>query len=664
MREKVPSTMRSSRRSNPLSATAREVTGVSRPTSGALRSLPLLARVAELADAQDSGSSVLTDVGVQVPPRPPHGSFRSRREASILAPPPTRAGVGSSPADLLGGTWIRLRVRRVGHVAWCAPVKRPSDVHVPDENLTERLPRGHRAAGVRGRRPDAARRRSPRRSGPGSSPPRATCSAPTSRSGASWAKAKRRQARAEKLAARRGGARRHRHPLAAGQAGLHHAQRVRPRGHRRHRPSATDAPSRSTDDAAWASERALLRVQAALHRVHHFYDQLCPTCADVQLRQAHRDRRPARPGGAAHRRPGEDRLPGRDQAAAGRRRARSSPPASPATRRCATPPSPTSTEWGDRLEIYGLDLRHTPSVEAFCHHLDDHPRPARLHRQQRLPDRAPAARLLPPHDGARDRRRSPTMPAEAARAARRRTTGSAAPSCSRGPATCSSRAAGGWPATRPAELSQAALLPEEHEPPGPPVPRGPARPGPPAGRPARPELLAAHPGRGVVGRAARDAAGQRRGAVRAQRPAQAADAAHARARQAHRQRVGGGGPVLPALQDHPAPAHQHGQGRAQHDDPHLGRRLPRRRHPHEQRRHRLGERRGPGRDRRRARPPSTASTRRSTSSTAPPASSTRSSTASTPAPTCGASSSRTTAPPTGSARPRHDCADLRFCPIE
>jgi NAD(P)-dependent dehydrogenase (short-subunit alcohol dehydrogenase family) len=26
--------------------------------------------------------------------------------------------------------------------------------------------------------------------------------------------------------------------------------------------------------------------------------------------------------------------------------------------------------WGDRLEIYGLDLRHTPSVEAFCQHLD------------------------------------------------------------------------------------------------------------------------------------------------------------------------------------------------------------------------------------------------------------------------------------------------------
>ena len=48
------------------------------------------------------------------------------------------------------------------------------------------------------------------------------------------------------------------------------------------------------------------------------------------------------------------------------------------------------------------------------------------------------------------------------------------------------------------------------------------------------------------------------------------------------------------LQDHAPPAHEHGEGRAQHDDAHLGGRLPRRRHPHEQRRHRLGDRRGPG----------------------------------------------------------------------
>ena len=30
---------------------------------------------------------------------------------------------------------------------------------------------------------------------------------------------------------------------------------------------------------------------------------------------------------------------------------------------------PDFDEWGDRLEVFGLDLRHTPSVEAFCHHL-------------------------------------------------------------------------------------------------------------------------------------------------------------------------------------------------------------------------------------------------------------------------------------------------------
>jgi NAD(P)-dependent dehydrogenase (short-subunit alcohol dehydrogenase family) len=30
---------------------------------------------------------------------------------------------------------------------------------------------------------------------------------------------------------------------------------------------------------------------------------------------------------------------------------------------------PDFGEWRDRLEIFGLDLRHTPSVEAFCHHL-------------------------------------------------------------------------------------------------------------------------------------------------------------------------------------------------------------------------------------------------------------------------------------------------------
>ena len=92
------------------------------------------------------------------------------------------------------------------------------------------------------------------------------------------------------------------------------------------------------------------------------------------------------------------------------------------------------------------------------------------------------------------------------------------------------------------------------------------------------------------------------------------------------------------LQDDAASAHQHGQGRAQHDDAHLGGGLPQRRHPHEQRRHRLGDRRGSRRDRGAQGRPSTASIRRSTSWTARRASSIRSSPASTPASTCGDSS--------------------------
>ena len=30
---------------------------------------------------------------------------------------------------------------------------------------------------------------------------------------------------------------------------------------------------------------------------------------------------------------------------------------------------PDFAEWGDRLEVFGLDLRHTPSVDALCAHL-------------------------------------------------------------------------------------------------------------------------------------------------------------------------------------------------------------------------------------------------------------------------------------------------------
>ena len=83
-----------------------------------------------------------------------------------------------------------------------------------------------------------------------------------------------------------------------------------------------DFEQREVDDAERPRgdrPAALLRVQAALRRDPSLLRPALPVVRRLQLRQAHRDRRPRGPGRAAHRRSGEDRLPGRDQAAAGRR---------------------------------------------------------------------------------------------------------------------------------------------------------------------------------------------------------------------------------------------------------------------------------------------------------------------------------------------------------
>ena len=424
--------------------------------------------------------------------------------------------------------------------------------------------------------------------------------------------------------ARRGGARRDRHPRAAREAGLHDAER------RSRRPASSRSTSTTSPSSARSSSRSTATsASSTTSRSTPSTTSCARRAATSTIAKRTRDRRPARPRRAAHRRAREDRLPGRDQAAA-RGRAADRDDALPARlRRRATRRSPTSTTGatGSRSSASTCATRRASRRSAT--HLRDDARPARLHRQQRLPDRAPAARVLPPHARGRD--------------------GVGAARCPRTCGGCSARtrACGATTCCRPA-----AALPG--------APRSPASRTPPSCRRCRccprtspaqgdlfpegrldqdlqqvdlrePQLVAAAARRGLVGRAARDAARQRGRAVRPQRAPEAADAAHARARQAHRQRVGGRGAVLPPLQDDAASAHEHGEGGAEHDDAHLRGRLPRRRHPHEQRRHRLGDRRGPGRTSPSARRPSTASTRRSTSSTAPRASSIRSSTASTPA---------------------------------
>ncbi len=102
--------------------------------------------------------------------------------------------------------------------------------------------------------------------------------------------------------------------------------------------------------------------------IHHFYDQLCPTCADFNYgkRTETADLR----GRVALLTGGRVKIG--YQAGIKLLRAGSHLivctrfPKDAALRYSA---EADFKEWGNRLEIYGLDLRHTPSVEAFCHHI-------------------------------------------------------------------------------------------------------------------------------------------------------------------------------------------------------------------------------------------------------------------------------------------------------
>jgi NAD(P)-dependent dehydrogenase (short-subunit alcohol dehydrogenase family) len=102
--------------------------------------------------------------------------------------------------------------------------------------------------------------------------------------------------------------------------------------------------------------------------IHHFYDQMCPPCAEFNFRKRTeladlRGRVALLTGG---------RVKIGYQAGLKLLRAGAALivttrfPRNAASRYAA---EPDFAEWGDRLEVFGLDLRHTPSVEAFCREL-------------------------------------------------------------------------------------------------------------------------------------------------------------------------------------------------------------------------------------------------------------------------------------------------------
>jgi NAD(P)-dependent dehydrogenase (short-subunit alcohol dehydrogenase family) len=102
--------------------------------------------------------------------------------------------------------------------------------------------------------------------------------------------------------------------------------------------------------------------------VHHFYDQLCPGCAEFNFRK--RTELADLSGRVALLTGGRVKIGYQ----AGLKLLRSG------ARLIVTTRFPRDSaqryaqeadfgEWSHRLEIFGLDLRHTPSVEAFCRHL-------------------------------------------------------------------------------------------------------------------------------------------------------------------------------------------------------------------------------------------------------------------------------------------------------
>jgi NAD(P)-dependent dehydrogenase (short-subunit alcohol dehydrogenase family) len=102
--------------------------------------------------------------------------------------------------------------------------------------------------------------------------------------------------------------------------------------------------------------------------VHHFYDQLCPTCAEFNYRK--RTELADLRGRVALLTGGRVKIGYQ----AGVKLLRCGAHLIVTTRfprECAIRYSQEADfdDWKNRLEIFGLDLRHTPSVEAFCHEL-------------------------------------------------------------------------------------------------------------------------------------------------------------------------------------------------------------------------------------------------------------------------------------------------------
>ena len=133
-------------------------------------------------------------------------------------------------------------------------------------------------------------------------------------------------------------------------------------------PGRHDPRNNATDPVSHNESPELLHCYVCKQkytRIHHFYDQLCPPCAELNFfkRTETADLR----GRVALLTGGRVKIGYQ----AGLKLLRAGAglivttrfPRDSAARYAA---EPDFADWGDRLEVFGLDLRHTPSVEAFC----------------------------------------------------------------------------------------------------------------------------------------------------------------------------------------------------------------------------------------------------------------------------------------------------------
>ncbi|KAF0126721.1 MAG: hypothetical protein FD189_1643 [Elusimicrobia bacterium] len=233
------------------------------------------------------------------------------------------------------------------------------------------------------------------------------------------------------------------------------------------------APAGFVPDGAGESKAAPSRAERNCYvcksdytDIHHFYDQLCPACAALNFRK--RAETADLRGRAALLTGGRVKIgyqAGIKLLRAGAELIVTTRFPRDAAMRYAA--EPDSGDWRERLEIFGLDLRHTPSVDAFCRHLSETRtgldfivnnacqtvrRPPEFYKHMMERENGPlrdmpeaARRLLGAYEGLRGYSMLPEGPSD----------------CGRGLAGAAPALTAAAGLTHAAALSQVALLPEE-----------------------------------------------------------------------------------------------------------------------------------------------------------------------------------------------------------